>query len=94
MLKWILCIDSPFFEVKENDSKDTPHHKSWKKEEKILVTSVIYKSKHLTSLKALKEKVHKDVKQAGAELCQAQVELEVVVEVGVEFWVEVEACHY
>ena len=28
--------------------------------------------------------------QAGAELCQAQVQLEVVVEIGVE----VEACHY
>ena len=33
-------------------------------------------------------------KQAGAELCQAQVKLEVVVEVGVEFGVEVEARHY
>ena len=32
-------------------------------------------------------------KQAGAELCQAQVKLEVVVEVGVEFGAEVEACH-
>ena len=30
--------------------------------------------------------------QAGAELCHAQVKLEVVVEV--EFGVEVEACHY
>ena len=29
-----------------------------------------------------------------AELCQAQVKLEVVVEVGIEFGVEVEACHY
>ena len=28
--------------------------------------------------------------QAGAELCQAQVKIEVIVEVGVE----VEACHY
>ena len=50
--------------------------------------------KTLTSLKALKEKVNKDVKQAGAELCQARVELEVIVEVVVEFGVEVEACHY
>ena len=33
-------------------------------------------------------------KQAGAELCQAQVKLEIVVEFGVEFGVEVEACHY
>ena len=33
-------------------------------------------------------------KQAGAELCQAQVKLEVVVKIGVEFGVEVEACHY
>ena len=33
-------------------------------------------------------------KQAGAELCQAQVKLEVVVEIVVEFGVEVEACHY
>ena len=33
-------------------------------------------------------------KQAGAELCQAQVQLEVVVEIGAEFGVEVEACHY
>ena len=32
--------------------------------------------------------------QAGAELCQAQVKLEVVVEVEVEFGVEVETCHY
>ena len=32
-------------------------------------------------------------KQAGAELCQAQVKLEVVVEVGVEFGVELETCH-
>ena len=31
-------------------------------------------------------------KQAGAELCQAQVKLKVVVEV--EFGVDVEACHY
>ena len=31
---------------------------------------------------------------AGAELGQAQVTLEVVVEVGIEFGVEVEACHY
>ena len=31
-------------------------------------------------------------KQAGAELCQAQVKLEVVVEIGVKFGVEVEAC--
>ena len=34
----------------------------------------------------------KDLKQAGAELCQAQVKLEIVVEV--EFGVEVETCHY
>ena len=33
-------------------------------------------------------------KQAGAELCQAQVKLEVAVEFGVEFGVEFEACHY
>ena len=32
----------------------------------------------------------KKIKQAGAELCQAQVQLEVVVEIGVE----IEACHY
>ena len=32
--------------------------------------------------------------QAGAELCQAQAKLEVVVEIGVEFGVEVDACHY
>ena len=32
-----------FFEVKENDSKDTPHTKRRKKEEKIFITSVIYK---------------------------------------------------
>ena len=32
--------------------------------------------------------------QAGAELCQAQNKLEVVVEIGVECGVEVEACHY
>ena len=30
------------------------------------------------------------IEQAGAELCQAQVQLEVVLEIGVE----VEACHY
>ena len=36
-----------------------------------------------TDLKETKE-------QAGAELCQAQVKLEVEVEI----WVEVEACHY
>ena len=34
----------------------------------------------------------KKFKQAGAELCQAQVKLEVVVEVGVEFGVK--ACHH
>ena len=34
------------------------------------------------------------VRQAGAELCQAQVKLEDVVEIGIEFGVEVEACHY
>ena len=34
------------------------------------------------------------LKQAGAELCQAQVKLEVVVEVAVEFGVEIEACHF
>ena len=34
------------------------------------------------------------IKQAGAELCQAQVKLHVVVEVVVEFGVEVEAHHY
>ena len=33
-------------------------------------------------------------KQAGAELCQAQVQLEVVVEIVVDFGVEVEACLY
>ena len=32
----------------------------------------------------------KVLKQAGAELCQAQVNLEVIVEVGVE----VKACHF
>ena len=32
-----------FFEVKENDSKDTPHHIRQKTEENILVASVIYK---------------------------------------------------
>ena len=32
--------------------------------------------------------------QAGAELCQAQVKLEVVGEIGFEFRVEVEVCHY
>ena len=32
-----------FFEVKENDSKDTPHTVRRKKEEKIFVTCVIYK---------------------------------------------------
>ena len=32
--------------------------------------------------------------KAGAELCQAQVKLEVVVEIEVEFGVEVEACLY
>ena len=32
--------------------------------------------------------------QAGAELCQAQVKLEVILEVGMEFGDEVEACHY
>ena len=32
-----------FFEVKENDSKATPHTIRRKKEEKIFVTSVIYK---------------------------------------------------
>ena len=34
--------------------------------------------------------------QAGAELCQAQaqVKLEVVVEIRIEFGVEVKACHY
>ena len=35
--------------------------------------------------------IKKNFKQAGAELCQAQVKLEVVVEVGVEFGVEFEA---
>ena len=34
------------------------------------------------------------LKQAGAELCQAQVKLEVVVEVGHKFGVEVGSCHY
>ena len=34
------------------------------------------------------------LKQAGAELCQAQVKLEVVVEVGLKFGVEVGSCHY
>ena len=34
---------SIFFEVKENDSKDTPHIIRRKKDEKIFVTSVIYK---------------------------------------------------
>ena len=34
------------------------------------------------------------LKQAGGELWQAQVKLEVVVEVGVKFGVEVESCHY
>ena len=33
-------------------------------------------------------------KQVGAELCQAQVKLDFTVEVGIEFGVEVEACHY
>jgi len=32
--------------------------------------------------------------QAGAELCQAQVKIEVVVERGVEFGVEVKAYHF
>ena len=46
------------------------------------------------------KKVYKDCsvdkisKQAGVELCQAQAKLEVVVEIGVEFGVEVEACHF
>ena len=35
--------------------------------------------------------LEKEGKQAGAELCQAQVKLKVVVEV--EFGVDVEACH-
>ena len=34
------------------------------------------------------------LEQAGAEMCQAQVQLEVGVEIGVDFGVEVEACHY
>ena len=38
--------------------------------------------------------VLKLTKQAGAELWQAQVKLEVVVKIGIEFGVEVEACHY
>ena len=37
---------------------------------------------------------HNIMKQAGAELCQAQLKLEVVVEIVVELGVEVEACHY
>ena len=32
--------------------------------------------------------------KAGAELCQAQAKLEVILEVGMEFGDEVEACHY
>ena len=32
--------------------------------------------------------------QARAELCQAQVNLKVAVEVRVEFVVEIKACHY
>ena len=36
--------------------------------------------------------MNKYLEQAGAELCQAQVKLEVVVVV--EFGVEVETCHY
>ena len=39
-------------------------------------------------------KVPQKNKQAEAELCQAQVKLEDVVEIGIEFGVEVEACHY
>ena len=36
----------------------------------------------------------KRIEQAGAELCQAQVKLEVILEVGMEFGDELEACHY
>ena len=36
--------------------------------------------------------IHFKFQQAGAELCQAQVKLKVVVEV--KFGVDVEACHY
>ena len=32
--------------------------------------------------------------QAGAELCQTQFKLEVVVEVGVDLGIKVEACHF
>ena len=49
-LEFSYCICVPFseelFEVKENDPKDTPHHLRQKKEENILVTSVIYKQQH------------------------------------------------
>ena len=37
---------------------------------------------------------HQMNRQAGAELCQTQVQPEVVVEIGVELGVEVESCHY
>ena len=36
----------------------------------------------------------KKIKKAGAELCQAQAKLDVILEVGMEFGDEVEACHY
>ena len=38
------------------------------------------------------DKVDKQV--GAAKLCQTQVKLEVIVEAGIEFGVEVEACHY
>ena len=37
-------------------------------------------------------KIHR--KQAGTELCQAQFKLKVILEDGMEFGDEVEACHY
>ena len=44
-------------------------------------------------LKSMRWIIWKNTQQAEAELCQAQVKLEVIVEVWVAFGVEVEACY-
>ena len=54
---------------------------------KVMNDGLIRRQELLKAGKKLKE-------QVGAELCQAQVTVEVVVEIGSDFGVKIEACHY
>ena len=62
---------------------------------KVKDISYIYTAgNQIKTVEILLSSLRKISQQAGAELCQAQVKLEVVVEFGVEFGIELEPCHY